>query len=1426
MARSRTWFLLALLLLLGLAANTGPALRAQDAPPAATPAFARAVGFAVTPAVRDMPPAETFKPEDVDPANVKTGSPNKVIRFEVAGTEPTHDPVVQFEAPVALNTPAPLVSFEGIRSGDNVPFLGGRVLPPDTDGEVGPEHYVQMVNTAWRVWDKAGNPLTPIMSLGSIWNALGAANPCSNVNDGDPIVLYDQLADRWFLSQFCTIANPNNHQLVAISQTPDPTGAYYVYDFVMPNNKFNDYPKFGVWPDAYYMTDNQFNQAGTAFLGGGFFAFDRAKMLAGDPTAGYVYFDSCPTNTNCFVGGVLPSDMDGLTPPPPGTPNYFMMFTADEFGDPEGDGMRIWEFRANFATPASSTLTETTPIPVAPFDPRSPSGRNDIEQPPPSTSSTSLDSISDRLMHRLAYRNFGLYETLVASHTVNVSGVNPTAQGTHQAGVRYYQFNRALPSGGWLVNEQATFAPDTDNRWMGSAAMDAGGNIAVGYSVSSTTTFPSIRYAARLATDPPGGLFQGETTLIAGTGVQRSTSGRWGDYSAMSIDPLDDCTFWYTQQYYTAEGQAISTAEWQTRIGAFKLPSCTAGPVGSVQGTVTNAATAAPIAGASIVSSSGASTVTNAAGQYAVVAAPGTYTVTASKASYTSASATVIVVDGATTVQDFALEPTPVIESAGSTFVGGESCSPATSSIDPGETVTVAFAVKNTGSLDTTDLVGTLQVTGGVLSPSGPESYGIVVAGGPSVSREFTFTADSALACGETITATLQLQDGARDLGTVTYTLSTGAAGAPVASEYSSGSISAPIPDSGSVDIPIAVTDLGLVDDVNVGVRINHTFDGDLEIRLIHPDGTTIMLSDNRGGSGDNFGSGANDCSGTKTVFDDQAATAISAGTAPFTGSFRPDQALSGLHGKPTAGTWTLRVSDTAALDTGTVFCVTLYVNRSQILCCPFTGGAPAIAAVPPATLTAESCGAGNGAPDPDETVTMAFPLRNVGTGLTTDLVATLLPGGGVNAPSAPQSYGVLSPLGGPESREFSFVPSGTCGDDITATLQLQDGETDLGTVSFTIRLGGTETSVASFSNATAVTIPATGSGASTGAPATPYPSSIAVSGITGTVSKVRVTLTGYNHTFPNDVDVLLVGPGGQRLLLMSDVGGSTDAVNATLTFDDSAAPIGATVVSGTFQPTNSGTGDAFPAPAPAGPYPDPQRLSVFNGINPNGTWSLYIVDDLGGDIGSLTGGWSIEITTADPLCCLETCDLVCPAPITVNNDTDECSAVVTYNYSVSGSCGVVACVPPSGFEYPVGTTATTCTGTSTIDASTTDSCAFNVTVNDAQVPTISGASATPSELWAPNHKMVPVRIDYTVDDNCSATCSLSVASSEPVSGVGKGDKAPDWKIIDANNVQLRTERRGNGPGRTYTVTITCADPAGGRSSTPVRVFVPHDQGW
>jgi subtilisin-like proprotein convertase family protein len=831
------------------------------------------------------------------------------------------------------------------------------------------------------------------------------------------------------------------------------------------------------------------------------------------------------------------------------------------------------------------------------------------------------------------------------------------------------------------VQEQATFAPDTINRWMGSAAMDHEGNLAVGFSVSSTVVFPGVRYAGRLAGDPAGGLFQGEATMQAGGFIQANTASRWGDYSSTNLDPSDDCTFWHTNEYYLDDQPGI-TAEWHTRIGRFKVnPACVAPAQGTLQVNVTNCATLAPVQGAYVSVNGNLYGATGAGGQNNSQLAPGSYSVLVSAPGYQPIAAVpATITNGNTTVINVCLTGIPSIQSAGSTITA-ESCPPADNAISPGETVTIDFGMKNVGTAPTANLVATLQATGGVNSPSGPQSYGVLPNDGSTVSRSFTFTADSNLACGNSITATFDLQDGPNNLGTVTYTFKLGSLGFGLTTAtYSSGNIAVPIPDVSTVDIPITVGDLGAVGDVNVKVRLNHTFDGDLELSLIAPDGSTVLLADNRGGSGDNYGTGANDCSGTHTIFDDAASAAIASGVSPFAGSFKPDQPLAALNGKDITGTWKLRVSDTAALDVGTVGCVQLEISRREYLCCPFTGGTPGIQAQPPATLVSE-CGT-NGAPDPGEVVTMSFPLVNTGSAPTTNLIATLQNSGGVIPISGPQSYGALSPIGGVAvARNFTFAVSSliACGANFTATFDLTDGAVFLGTASFTIKAGGTVTTSTTFSNTSAITIPAAGTGASTGAPATPYPSNITVSGITGTVSNARVKLNGLNHTFPSDVDMLLVGPLGQKFTILSDVIGSADWININYTLDDNAAalvPSSGTPVSGAFKPTNYGTGDLFPAPAPAAPYLFPATAgvatfgSVFNGLNPNGTWSLYVVDDLGGDVGNISGGWSLEIITTDPLC-----ESIAPVSITAvsvnkpslwppNHQMQE----VTVNYAVT-SC-------------------------------------------------------------------------------------------------------------------------------------------------------------
>ena len=662
----------------------------------------------------------------------------------------------------------------------------------------------------------------------------------------------------------------------------------------------------------------------------------------------------------------------------------------------------------------------------------------------------------------------------------------------------------------------------------------------------------------------------------------------------------------------------------------------------------------------------------------------------------------------------------PVL-TGGTPIITAESCGPGDNAPEPGETITINLPLTNTGTTATTNLVGTLQATGGVTSPSSPQSYG-AMAVGTNASRPFTFTVDPSKLCGSNLAMTLQLQDEASNLGTVTFNLRIGTLGTPKPELSSTGNIAVSIPDADSVDIPINVTSFGIVSDVNARVRLNHTFDADLEIDLVSPTGTTIRLATNRGSGSDNYGNGSNDCSGTPTIFDDAAATPISTGPPPFAGTFRPETPLSAFNGEPINGVWKLRITDTAQLDTGTVGCVTLEIARRPFVCCG-TPGTPEIAAAGAGTITAESITPANNAPDPGETVTATFPVINTGDGATTNLVATLQPGGGVTPVTTTRTYGVVTPGVGPDSQPFTFVASGSCGSTITATIQFQDGTVNLGTVTYTFQLGTTSSSTATFSNNTSITIPGSGSSAGPGAP---YPSNITVAGLIGSITKVAVTLKNMNHTFPDDVDVLLVGPTGRKMIILSDAGGSINWVGDTLTLDDEAVSALLDLArnpTGRYKPRNFNEAeDPFPAPAPAGPYLSPALggsetfASAFNGFNPNGTWSLYVVDDTDVDTGSLAGGWDLTITTSVPVCNSQTCSLACPANITVPADASGTSAVVNYPAATTtGPCGALNYSIPSGSTFPLGTT------TVNVSEASAATCSFTVTV---------GSSAgTPSPL-------------------------------------------------------------------------------------------------
>lgn len=442
------------------------------------------------------------------------------------------------QSPTSLTDPisAPIVNIDGIVN-------TGRI-PPDTNGDVGPNHYIQTVNARFAIFDKNGNVLVGQsgsvvggININTLWTSAGlSSDACGSHNDGDPVVQYDSLADRWVISQFVAFTN----FCVAVSKTPDPVaGGWWLYDFTSGGIE-NDYPKYGVWPDAYYVGTN--NGAG----GGDAWAFDRTNMLTGGVARAPIRFS---------LGGrfMLPSHLNGPAPPA-GAPNVFARFGG-------GNHLELREFHVDFTNPALSTFNALPNIPTAAFnDVFCGSSNFRVACIPQPGTAQLLDILNKESMYRLQYRNFGSYETLVFNHDINV--------GSNQAGNRWYELRK---SGTWSIFQQGTNAPDATNRWMGSIAMDKFGDLALGYSVSSGTVSPGLRYTGRVPGDPPGTL-QAESTLIAGGGSQLPTNcqggpcgNRWGDYSSMSVDPVDDCTFWYTSEYYPSS----SSGNWRTRIGSF-----------------------------------------------------------------------------------------------------------------------------------------------------------------------------------------------------------------------------------------------------------------------------------------------------------------------------------------------------------------------------------------------------------------------------------------------------------------------------------------------------------------------------------------------------------------------------------------------------------------------------------------------------------------------------------------------------------------------------------------------------------------------------------------------------------------------------------------------------------------------------------------
>ena len=538
-----------LALLVAAAAAIGVAAAGAGAAPTnATPQqvlTSAAVHYDESPPLRDMPVAW--------PARL--GFAHEPPESVPAARPRVSDPAVQTAATDAAALKV-LTTFDGISDGEhgfNVLTQGG--LPPDTNGAVGTTQYVQMVNLAMAVFSKKGQLLLGPVPANQVWQGFGG--DCQAHDDGDPIVLFDHLADRWIATQFAIgtgSSGAGSAECVAVSKTADATGQWYRYVFDYSKyGSINDYPKLGIMPNAYYVTYN--------FPGALVCALSRTAMLAGKRAT-----QQCALAPNGRAS-LMPADLDGAGLPPKGEPEYLLEKAANV--------LNLFTFSVDWAHPDRSHLAGPSALPVAAYNDAClvsvageiPNAYGCIPQPGsgPAGYVSALESTGDRLMFRLAYRRFADgHESMVVNHAA--SGGFPLGA---VSGVRWYELERR--SGSWNVarqgKQQSTYAPNSDSRWEASIAMDHAGDMAMGYSVSGPATFPSIALAGRLYADPPGQM-RAETVVVPGKGSQIIP--RWGDYSAMTIDPTDDCTFWFTSEFLKVPG----TFNWSTAIMSARFPGC------------------------------------------------------------------------------------------------------------------------------------------------------------------------------------------------------------------------------------------------------------------------------------------------------------------------------------------------------------------------------------------------------------------------------------------------------------------------------------------------------------------------------------------------------------------------------------------------------------------------------------------------------------------------------------------------------------------------------------------------------------------------------------------------------------------------------------------------------------------------------------
>ncbi|MBD0370068.1 MAG: carboxypeptidase regulatory-like domain-containing protein [Pyrinomonadaceae bacterium] len=539
--------------------------------------------------------------------------------------------------------PSPTANFDGLDREN-----WGNGSPPDTNGDVGPNHYIQSVNTSVGIYDKQTGALITAFTFNTLMSQGNFGNLCDTDNFGDPVVLYDTFEDRWVLTDFAfkldasdnVINPPGSYQCFAVSKTSDPVSGGWNFYSINTAGGLGDYPKFGIWTDGLYMTASMFDYAAT----GGFqnpraYAFNKAQMYAGAPTVQVVSF-----NLPAADFTVLPSNARLQTgTPPPGTPNYYV--STWQFLN----GLSVYKFHVDWDKISLSTFSDAV-VPIA-----ATSWPNaNVGNAPQSGTTNTIETLEIRAMMQNQYTNIGGVESVWNTHTVR------RADTSGFAAPRWYQLTVTSGTINSSITQAATWDPDGANvmyRFVPSLAVDRAGNMALGYSTSSSTTFPSIKYAGRLSTDPVNTFSQTEQTLFAGTASQTGTVTRWGDYSAMSLDP-DGCTYWFTTQYVNPALPQSGTNRWKTRIGSFKFAQCTpVGNGGTISGQVTANPGGAPIQGAT-VSLGSRSTTTDSNGNYSFTNLPaGTYPGMAATAAglTTTTASTIVVTDGNITTRNFSL---------------------------------------------------------------------------------------------------------------------------------------------------------------------------------------------------------------------------------------------------------------------------------------------------------------------------------------------------------------------------------------------------------------------------------------------------------------------------------------------------------------------------------------------------------------------------------------------------------------------------------------------------------------------------------------------------------------------------------------------------------------------------------------------------